>query len=87
MSLSKLLVDSTDQQPLLETPGEVFELRKLLPQSLLYDFNIHIMDFQPGEFLNVKFLPNLRSSQMLKYKRNLFKGKNLESTLFIFMMQ
>nr|XP_004508964.1 (S)-ureidoglycine aminohydrolase [Cicer arietinum] len=48
------LVNSTNKQPLLETPGEVFELRKLLPQSLAYDFNIHIMDFQPGEFLNVK---------------------------------
>ncbi|CAA2989513.1 (S)-ureidoglycine aminohydrolase [Olea europaea subsp. europaea] len=48
------IVGSTDKQPLLETPGEVFELRKLLPTSLHYDFNIHIMDFQPGEFLNVK---------------------------------
>ncbi|XP_054823059.1 (S)-ureidoglycine aminohydrolase [Prosopis cineraria] len=50
----ELIVNSTDLQPLLETPGEVFELRKLLPSSLAYDFNIHIMDFQPGEFLNVK---------------------------------
>ncbi|XP_027182576.1 (S)-ureidoglycine aminohydrolase [Coffea eugenioides] len=49
-----LIVGTTDKQPLLETPGEVFELRKLLPTSLPYDFNIHIMDFQPGEFLNVK---------------------------------
>jgi len=49
-----LIVGSTDKQPLLETPGEVFQLRKLLPTSLLYDFNIHIMDFQPGEYLNVK---------------------------------
>ncbi|CAM8880626.1 unnamed protein product [Rhodiola kirilowii] len=48
------IVGSTDQQPLLDTPGEVFELRKLLPTSLAYDFNIHIMDFQPGEYLNVK---------------------------------
>ncbi|MFS8029709.1 putative (S)-ureidoglycine aminohydrolase [Helianthus anomalus] len=48
------IVGSTDQQPLLDTPGEVFELRKLLPTSMAYDFNIHIMDFQPGEFLNVK---------------------------------
>lgn len=48
------IVGSTNQQPLLDTPGEVFELRKLLPTSLPYDFNIHIMDFQPGEFLNVK---------------------------------
>jgi (S)-ureidoglycine aminohydrolase len=49
-----LIVGSTDKQPLLETPGEVFELRKLLPTSVPYDFNIHIMDFQPGEYLNVK---------------------------------
>ncbi|KAL4344085.1 hypothetical protein AHAS_Ahas11G0143100 [Arachis hypogaea] len=48
------VVSSTDRQPLLETPGEIFELRKLLPTSLAYDFNIHIMDFQPGEYLNVK---------------------------------
>ncbi|PON37035.1 (S)-ureidoglycine aminohydrolase [Parasponia andersonii] len=75
------IVGSTDQQPLLETPGEIFELRKLLPTSLPYDFNVHvnprslsvskfffvvvsfyllgplplqIMDFQPGEYLNVK---------------------------------
>merc|ERR1712023_81063 len=34
--------------------GEVFRLRKLLPASPEYDFNIHIMDFAPGEFLNVK---------------------------------
>uniref|UniRef100_A0A0D9WZ12 Cupin type-1 domain-containing protein n=1 Tax=Leersia perrieri TaxID=77586 RepID=A0A0D9WZ12_9ORYZ len=49
-----LIVGSTDKQPLLDTPGEVFQLRKLLPTSLPYDFNIHIMDFQPGEYLNVK---------------------------------
>ncbi|XP_040871881.1 (S)-ureidoglycine aminohydrolase isoform X1 [Glycine max] len=56
------LVGSTDKQPLLETPVfialnmhyQIFELRKLIPTSLAYDFNIHIMDFQPGEFLNVK---------------------------------
>ncbi|CAD5170650.1 unnamed protein product [Musa acuminata subsp. malaccensis] len=48
------IIGSTEKQPLLETPGEVFELRKLLPTSAPYDFNIHIMDFQPGEYLNVK---------------------------------
>ncbi|KAG4171487.1 hypothetical protein ERO13_A12G212700v2 [Gossypium hirsutum] len=52
--ITEHIVGSTDKQPLLETPGEVFELRKLLPASMPYDFNIHIMDFQPGEFLNVK---------------------------------
>ncbi|XP_047326393.1 (S)-ureidoglycine aminohydrolase [Impatiens glandulifera] len=51
---TELIVSSTDRQPLLDTPGEVFELRKLLPTSIPYDFNIHIMDFQPGEYLNVK---------------------------------
>jgi glyoxylate utilization-related uncharacterized protein len=25
-----------------------------LPQTTDYDFNIHIMDFNPGEYLNVK---------------------------------
>uniref|UniRef100_A0A7N2N2N6 Cupin type-2 domain-containing protein n=1 Tax=Quercus lobata TaxID=97700 RepID=A0A7N2N2N6_QUELO len=52
--VTEQIVSSTEKQPLLETPGEIFELRKLLPTSLPYDFNIHIMDFQPGEFLNVK---------------------------------
>ncbi|GKA44282.1 (S)-ureidoglycine aminohydrolase [Tanacetum coccineum] len=52
--IAEPIVGSTDQQALLDTPGEVFQLRKLLPTSLPYDFNIHIMDFQPGEFLNVK---------------------------------
>ncbi|GAB2301224.1 hypothetical protein Dimus_035258 [Dionaea muscipula] len=52
--VTEQIVDTTSNQPLLETPGEIFELRKLLPTSSAYDFNIHIMDFQPGEFLNVK---------------------------------
>ncbi|ESR53404.1 (S)-ureidoglycine aminohydrolase [Citrus sinensis] len=52
--ITEQIVGSTDKQPLLETPGEVFQLRKLLPQAVPFDFNIHIMDFQPGEFLNVK---------------------------------
>lgn len=45
---------TTAAQPLLPVPGEVFALRKLLPQTPDYDFNVHVMDFQPGEFLNVK---------------------------------
>uniref|UniRef100_A0A7S3R5D7 Cupin type-2 domain-containing protein n=2 Tax=Dunaliella tertiolecta TaxID=3047 RepID=A0A7S3R5D7_DUNTE len=43
-----------EDSPLLATPGETFQLRKLLPQTTDYDFNIHIMDFNPGEYLNVK---------------------------------
>jgi (S)-ureidoglycine aminohydrolase len=44
----------TQEQALLPTPGEVFALRKLLPQTGEYDFNIHVMDFLPGQHLNVK---------------------------------
>lgn len=44
----------TAEQPVLPVPGEIFALRKLLPQTADYDFNIHIMDFKPGEHLNVK---------------------------------
>ncbi|KAK9819200.1 hypothetical protein WJX74_002602 [Apatococcus lobatus] len=40
--------------PNIPVPGEVFQLKKLLPQTPAYDFNIHIMDFEPGEYLNVK---------------------------------
>ncbi|XP_052209511.1 (S)-ureidoglycine aminohydrolase [Diospyros lotus] len=52
--ITEQVVNSTDKQLILQTPDEVFELRKLLPASVAYDFNIHIMDFQPGEYLNVK---------------------------------
>ena len=38
----------------LEIPGEVFKLRKLMPNTMEHDFNIHVMDFEPGEYLNVK---------------------------------
>ena len=41
-------------KPILPVPGEIFALRKLLPATSDYDFNIHIMDFHPGEYLNVK---------------------------------
>ncbi|KAF3335506.1 (S)-ureidoglycine aminohydrolase isoform X1 [Carex littledalei] len=54
INVPELRIGSTDEHPLLETPGEIFELRKLLPTSGPYDFNIHIMDFNPGEYLNVK---------------------------------
>jgi len=43
-----------EDSALLPTAGEVFELRKLLPQTEDYDFNIHVMDFKPGEHLFVK---------------------------------
>ena len=45
---------NVEASPLLPTAGEVFDLRKLLPQTGDYDFNVHVMDFKPGEFLFVK---------------------------------
>jgi len=53
-SLPRFQHGSTDDQPLIAADGEVFRLRKLLPQTEEYDFNIHVMDFLPGEYLNVK---------------------------------
>ena len=50
----RLVTGSTDAQPLVPVAPEVFSLRKLLPTSGEYDFNMHVMDFEPGEFLLVK---------------------------------
>lgn len=49
----EVVVGNVDAQATLD-PGapEVFGLRKLLPLSEEYDFNIHIMDFQPGQYLH-----------------------------------
>mgnify|MGYP002630671588 CR=1 FL=1 len=50
---------AASELPLLD-PGhpETFGLRKLLPHSgpdaFQFDFNVHLMDFAPGEFLNTK---------------------------------
>ena len=52
----KVIVGETDSLPNIETPGEIFRLKKLLPQTLEYDVNFHVMDFAPGETLNVKEL-------------------------------
>ena len=38
----RFLHGHTQEQPLLPTEGEVFALRKLLPQSSEYDFNVHV---------------------------------------------
>lgn len=45
---------SVHDHPVLPVDGEMFVLRKLLPQTSDYFFNIHVMDFLPGEHLNVK---------------------------------
>ena len=43
-----VVVGHTDDQPNIPTPGEVFGLKKLLPQTLEWDVNFHVMDFNPG---------------------------------------
>lgn len=48
------LWDSVESQPVRSVPGEVFKLRRLLPSTGEFDFNMHIMDFHPGQHLNVK---------------------------------
>ena len=48
------VVGTTGEQPLVPVAPEVFALRKLLPTTPEYDFNMHVMDFEPGEFLQVK---------------------------------
>ncbi|KAL0051945.1 hypothetical protein WJX82_005133 [Trebouxia sp. C0006] len=51
---AEVVVGSTSKQPVLDVSPEIFTLRKLLPQTGNYDFNVHIMDFRPGEYLYVK---------------------------------
>lgn len=51
---AQLLIGTTSKQPVLDVTPEIFTLRKLLPQTADYDFNVHIMDFKPGEYLYVK---------------------------------
>ena len=51
---TRVLSGSVTSQPVLPVDGEVFLLRKLLPAGAEHDFNVHVMDFAPGQFLNVK---------------------------------
>lgn len=51
---AEVQIGSTSKQPVLDVTPEIFTLRKLLPQTGDYDFNVHIMDFRPGEYLYVK---------------------------------
>mmetsp|Transcript_19431 Transcript_19431/g.58706 ORF Transcript_19431/g.58706 Transcript_19431/m.58706 type:complete len:317 (+) Transcript_19431:253-1203(+) len=45
---------TTEARPLIPVDPEMFGLRKLLPSAPEYDFNIHVMDFYPGQFLYTK---------------------------------
>ncbi|PXF47636.1 putative (S)-ureidoglycine aminohydrolase [Gracilariopsis chorda] len=51
------VIGSEKHTPVEITAGEHFQLRRLLdPTNPSYDFNIHIMDFEPGQYLNVNEL-------------------------------
>lgn len=50
----QLQYGTTDDKPMLPVEPEVFVLRKLMPATDDYDFNIHVMDFKPGEYLYIK---------------------------------
>eukprot|EP00850_Spirogloea_muscicola_P000874 SM000003S11119 [mRNA] locus=s3:992234:994091:- [translate_table: standard] len=70
------VVGSTDEQPVVAVPGEVFVLRKLLPTGPAYDFNIHIMDFEPGEYLNVKEVHYNQHGLLLLEGRGIYRLDN-----------
>ena len=59
------LSGATDALPPILSPGEVFELRKLLPSTPEFDFNVHVMDFHPGQYLNVKEMHYNQHGMML----------------------
>lgn len=49
-----VVVGHEDQVDVEQVPGEDFILRRLLPiDDDTFDFNIHVMDFAPGQFLHV----------------------------------
>lgn len=73
----EFLHGATEEQPVLPVPGEIFVLRKLLPQTSEYDFNIHVMDFEPGEFLNVKEYHYNQHSLLLLQGQGIYRlGEN-----------
>jgi (S)-ureidoglycine aminohydrolase len=48
------VIGDVEAVPAAVPAGEMFALRRLLPPTPDHDFNIHVMDFLPGEYLNVK---------------------------------
>lgn len=64
---------STAEKTILETPGEVFALRKLLPVTDDYDWNFHVMDFNPGQYLNVKEIHYNQHGLMLLQGQGIYR--------------
>jgi len=72
----ELLHGKTEDKPVLPVPGEVFALRKLLPMTADYDFNVHIMDFQPGESLNIKEIHYNQHGLLLLQGKGIYRLAN-----------
>ena len=68
-----VVVGHTDDQPHIPTPGEVFGLKKLLPQTLEWDVNFHVMDFNPGEHLYVKEIHYNQHGLMLLEGKGIYR--------------
>lgn len=64
---------SIDAMPIVPAAGEVFTLRKLLPDVYDYDFNIHVMDFMPGEHLNVREVHYNQHGLLLVHGKGIYR--------------
>lgn len=62
-----------EEQEVLPVDPEVFTLRKLMPDTEEYDFNIHVMDFKPGEHLNVKEVHHNEHGLLLVAGKGLYR--------------
>lgn len=65
-----------EAQPLIPAGGEVFKLRKLLPDTEDYDFNIHVMDFMPGEHLHVREVHYNQHGLLLMHGKGIYRLGN-----------
>lgn len=77
----RFLHGHTQEQAVLPTEGEVFALRKLLPQTADYDFNVHVMDFMPGEHLNVKEVHYNQHGLLLLQGKGIYRCATLATGL------
>lgn len=72
-AVSKFHYGSIDAMPVVPAAGEVFTLRKLLPDVFDYDFNIHVMDFMPGEHLNVREVHYNQHGLLLVHGKGIYR--------------
>lgn len=73
---AQFLYGEIDVQPLVPVGGEVFKLRKLMPDTEDHDFNIHVMDFMPGEHLNVREVHYNQHGLLLVHGKGIYRLGN-----------